>query len=103
MRILLVEDDARVASLIRRGLREENYTVDVAPNGEDALFLAQTGEYDLLILERVEPTVRPRVLARSLSLSHLLIVSANSFQPIRQQRLQDNFTCKLLQSLLHCP
>jgi DNA-binding response OmpR family regulator len=55
MRILLVEDDTRVASFIRRGLREENYTVDVAPNGEDALFLAQTGEYDLLILDLMLP------------------------------------------------
>jgi DNA-binding response OmpR family regulator len=52
MRILLVEDDSRVASFIRRGLREEHYTVDVSKDGEEALFLAQTGEYDLLILER---------------------------------------------------
>jgi DNA-binding response OmpR family regulator len=55
MRILLVEDDARVASFIRRGLREENYTVDVAANGEDALFLAQTGEYDLIVLDLMLP------------------------------------------------
>ena len=55
MRILLVEDDARVASFIRRGLREEHYTVDVARDGEEALFLAQTGEYDLLILDLLLP------------------------------------------------
>ena len=55
MRILLVEDDARVASFIRRGLREEHYTVDVAPDGEQALFLAQTGEYDLIILDIMLP------------------------------------------------
>jgi len=55
MRILLVEDDARVASFIRRGLREEHYTVDVARDGEQALFLAQTGEYDLMILDLLLP------------------------------------------------
>lgn len=55
MRILLVEDDARVASFIRRGLREERYTVDVAKDGEQALFLAQTGEYDLIILDLLLP------------------------------------------------
>ncbi len=55
MRILLVEDDARVASFIRRGLREEHYTVDVAADGEQALFLAQTGEYDLLVLDLMLP------------------------------------------------
>ncbi len=55
MRVLLVEDDARVASFIRRGLREEQYTVDVAGDGEQALFLAQTGEYDLLILDWLLP------------------------------------------------
>lgn len=55
MRILLVEDDSRVASFIRRGLREEQYTVDVAKDGEDALFLAQTGEYDLVILDLMLP------------------------------------------------
>lgn len=55
MRILLVEDDARVASFIRRGLREEDYTVDAAKDGEEALFLAQTGEYDLVILDLMLP------------------------------------------------
>ena len=55
MRILLVEDDSRVASFIRHGLREEHYTVDVATDGEQALFLAQTGEYDLIILDIMLP------------------------------------------------
>ena len=54
-RILLVEDDVMVASLTRRGLREEHYTVDVAPDGEQALFLAQTGEYDCVILDWLLP------------------------------------------------
>lgn len=55
MRILVVEDDARVASFIRRGLREEQYTVDVAADGEQGLFLAQTNEYDLMVLDVLLP------------------------------------------------
>ncbi len=55
MRILLTEDDSRVVSFIRRGLREEQYTVDVAKDGEESLFLAQTGEYDLIILDLMLP------------------------------------------------
>lgn len=55
MRMLLIEDDSRVASFIRRGLREEHYTVDLAKDGEEALFLAQTGEYDLIVLDLLLP------------------------------------------------
>ena len=38
MRILLIEDNAKVASFIRRGLKEENFTVDFAQDGEEGLF-----------------------------------------------------------------
>jgi DNA-binding response OmpR family regulator len=55
MRILLAEDDSRVASFVRRGLREEQYAVDMAPDGEKALFMAQTAEYDLIILDLMLP------------------------------------------------
>ncbi|MBI3317802.1 MAG: response regulator transcription factor [Candidatus Omnitrophica bacterium] len=55
MRILLVEDDSAVASFIRRGLREEHYTVDVAPDGEEGLVAGQTKEYDLIILDLLLP------------------------------------------------
>ncbi|HEX9157009.1 MAG TPA: response regulator transcription factor [Syntrophales bacterium] len=57
MRILVVEDDARLASFIRRGLREEQFTVDVAADGEQGLFLAQTGEFDVIVLDLVLPKV----------------------------------------------
>jgi len=55
MRILLVEDDSRVASFIKRGLREENYAVDVAKDGEEAIYMAQAGPYDLMILDLLLP------------------------------------------------
>ncbi len=55
MRILLIEDDARVASFVRRGLREEQYAVDMAADGEKALFEAQVNSYDLIILDLMLP------------------------------------------------
>jgi len=55
MKILLVEDDARVASFIKRGLVEEHYAVDMAADGEKALFMTEAGEYDLVILDIMLP------------------------------------------------
>ena len=55
MRILLVEDEKRMASFIKRGLEEERYIVDIAPDGENALFLAQVNPYDLIILDIMLP------------------------------------------------
>lgn len=55
MRLLLIEDDSRMASFIRRGLREENYTVDVASDGEEGLYQAQLNPYDLIVLDLLLP------------------------------------------------
>jgi two-component system copper resistance phosphate regulon response regulator CusR len=55
MRILVVEDDAKVAGFIKKGLIEENYAVDTFCNGEDALFWATENEYDLIILDIMLP------------------------------------------------
>jgi heavy metal response regulator len=57
MRILVVEDETEVASFLQRGLREEGYTVEVATNGEQALYLANHEEYDLIILDVLLPIV----------------------------------------------
>jgi two-component system copper resistance phosphate regulon response regulator CusR len=55
MRIFLVEDDERLASVIARGLRKQSYAVDVADDGETALFQAETNDYDLVILDAMIP------------------------------------------------
>ncbi|MEO8443737.1 MAG: response regulator, partial [Gammaproteobacteria bacterium] len=57
MRILVIEDDAGVASFIIGGLREAGHTVDHATDGKDGLFLATTGNYDALIVDRMLPGV----------------------------------------------
>ncbi|MDQ6857540.1 MAG: response regulator transcription factor [Chloroflexota bacterium] len=55
MRLLLVEDEARLAEVIRRGLVENAYAVDVAGTAADALELAVASDYDLIILDRRLP------------------------------------------------
>jgi two-component system copper resistance phosphate regulon response regulator CusR len=55
VRILLVEDEARVAAFIAKGLREHAYAVDIASDGEKALYQASVNTYDLIILDIMLP------------------------------------------------
>ena len=55
MRILVVEDEAKVASFIKRGLEEEHYAVDVASDGEEGVDMVDVYEYDLAILDIMLP------------------------------------------------
>ncbi len=57
MRILVVEDEAKVASFIRRALEEESYAVDVCADGARGLDLARAGCYDLVILDLMLPGI----------------------------------------------
>jgi two-component system, OmpR family, response regulator len=57
LRILIVEDEVKLASLIRRGLREEGFVADVAIKGEDALWMAGSTEYDALVLDVMLPGI----------------------------------------------
>jgi DNA-binding response OmpR family regulator len=55
MRILLVEDEVKVGSFIRRALEEDSYAVDLCTNGEKAIELARASAYDLVILDIMLP------------------------------------------------
>lgn len=55
MRILLVEDEPRIANFITKGLRENAFAVDVAETGEDALYQAEINTYDAIILDVMIP------------------------------------------------
>lgn len=55
MRILIIEDDKRLAAAINRGLRKYAFAVDSAVDGETGLFLAETNTYDLIILDVMMP------------------------------------------------
>jgi DNA-binding response OmpR family regulator len=55
MKILVVEDDRKVAGFIEQGLKEEGYVVDVAADGDEATMLAHVYEYDVILLDVVMP------------------------------------------------
>ncbi len=55
MRILVVEDEQKIANAIKRGLTQQSYAVDTAYNGDDGLNMAETEPYDLIILDRMLP------------------------------------------------
>jgi two-component system OmpR family response regulator len=55
MRVLIVEDELKMASLLRRGLVEEGHAADVAPTGEDALWMAQAHPYEAIVLDVMLP------------------------------------------------
>ena len=57
MRILVIEDDPGVASFIIGGLRESGHTVDHCADGKDGQFLAGSGSYDALIIDRMLPGI----------------------------------------------
>jgi heavy metal response regulator len=73
MRILLVEDDQRVASFIRRGLAAERFVVDVAGDGQQGLDLAVSKEYDLLILDLMLPSLGGQEVLRTIRKSNRTI------------------------------
>lgn len=55
MRILIIEDEKKVAEFVRHGLKEEGYAVDVAFDGEQGYFMAADNEYDLILLDLMLP------------------------------------------------
>ncbi|HVO53329.1 MAG TPA: response regulator transcription factor [Solirubrobacterales bacterium] len=69
MHVLVVEDEVKMAALIRRGLTEQGLTVDVAPSGEDGVRLAAANSYDAIVLDVILPGI-------------------DGFEACRQMRLQ---------------
>jgi two-component system OmpR family response regulator len=66
VRVLVVEDDAKLAGLVRRGLRDAGLAVDIARRGEDALWMAGSTEYDAVVLDIMLPGIDGFETCRSL-------------------------------------
>ena len=82
VKVLVVEDETKVARFLARVLREEGYVVDVCANGSDALRQAETGIYDLIVLDWVVPGLDGlgvcRELRRSGCSSPILMLTART-------------------------
>ena len=69
MRLLVIDDEMKLAEYLRKGLTEEGYVVDVAHNGVDGLHLAMEADYDLLVLDGMLPGIDGLGLLAALRLS----------------------------------
>jgi DNA-binding response OmpR family regulator len=82
MKILLIEDDKRLARLVRQVLEEEHYTVDVAHDGETGLELALRGVYDVAVIDWMLPGRDGPAICRAIRAAHLptalLLLTARS-------------------------
>lgn len=80
MRILVVEDEHKIANAIQKGLKQESYAVDVAYDGESGFDLASTEEYDLIILDLMLPKMDGLQVCKNLRTQHnhvpILILTA---------------------------
>jgi DNA-binding response OmpR family regulator len=67
MRVLVAEDEPRVAAAVARGLRREGMAVDVAPDGASALYKARLNPYDVVVLDRDLPALHGDEVCRELT------------------------------------
>lgn len=88
MRILLVEDEHRLSSVIKKGLVEDGFAVDVAYDGEEGLFLAESETYDLIILDWMLPKTDGLAVCRELR-------SKNTKTPILMLTAKSNLEDKV--------
>ena len=92
MRVLVVEDDAKIASFVVRGLKEAGYAADHAPDGDTGLALTNTTEYDLAILDVMLPGLDGLSLVRRIRAAHkalpVLFLSAKATVDDRVRGLQ---------------
>jgi two-component system copper resistance phosphate regulon response regulator CusR len=91
MRILVAEDDAALASFVKKGLEAEHYAVDIAPDGEEARWSVSESDYDLMALDLNLPKVDGLMVLRAVRLKKpslpVLVVTARSRIEDRVQAL----------------
>ena len=92
MRVLVVEDDRKIASFVVKGLKQSGFAVDLSAEGEEALVLAQTVAYDVAIVDIMLPKLDGLSLVQRLRSKHIhtpvLILSAKATVDDRVKGLQ---------------
>jgi len=80
MRLLIVEDNRALLKSLKKGLEEEAFSVDIAPDGEEGLFLAENNDYDVIVLDLMLPKVDGLTVLESLRRNnhetHILVLTA---------------------------
>lgn len=71
MRILVIEDERRLANVIKKGLIEDGFAVDLAYDGEDGQYLAETEPYDLIVLDLMLPKIDGLTICKNLRKKNL--------------------------------
>jgi len=101
MRVLVVEDEPRVAAFIAKGLREQTYAVDIAADGDQALYEASINQYDIVLLDVLLPVKNGfevcRELRRKRFVAPILILTARDAVDDRVTGLDcgaDDYLCK---------
>src|ERR1700721_4100205 len=89
MRVLIAEDERRLADAIARGLRREGMAVDLAPDGTDALVKARVVRYDVLVLDRDLPGVHGDDVCRAVRVERpetgiLMLTAAGTLHDVVQ-------------------
>src|SRR6516165_5838794 len=89
MRVLIAEDEQRLAEAIARGLRREGMAVDLAPDGSDALVKARVVRYDVLVLDRDLPGVHGDEVCRTVRTERpetgiLMLTAAGTLEDVVQ-------------------
>ena len=83
MRVLVVEDEVKMAGLIRRGLKADGMAADVAIKGEDALWMAGSTDYDAIVLDVMLPGMDGFEVCRRLRDGRRLGAGADAHRPRR--------------------
>ena len=85
MRILIVEDEVRLAEVIKKGLLEDGFAVDLAHDGEEGLYLAESEAYDLILLDVMLPkidgiTLCKNIRQKSIKTPVLMLTAKNTLE-----------------------
>ncbi len=85
MRILIIEDEKNLANILKKGLEENSFTVELSFDGEEGLYMAETYPYDALILDILLPnidgfTIMDRLRARKINLPVLMLTAKGELE-----------------------
>src|SRR3989344_5145148 len=71
MRIMVIEDERRLANVIKKGLVEDGFAVDLAYDGEDGQFMAEEEPFDLIVLDLMLPKIDGLTICKNLRMKSL--------------------------------